>query len=54
MEDSVHQRIRYVLGFLENPAYLREVADFYRKLGREREASAWLREAGSRVADTLK
>jgi tetratricopeptide (TPR) repeat protein len=54
MENSVHERLRYILGFLDNPDHLREVADFYRKLGREREGAAWLREAGSRIADTLK
>lgn len=54
MENSVHERLRYILGFLDNPDHLREIADFYRKLGRDREVTAWLREAGSRIADTLK
>jgi len=53
MSDEVHKRLRYVLGFLENPEYLREVAEFYRSLGRTREADAWTREAALRVAHTL-
>ena len=53
MKNEVHQRLRYILGSLDNPDYLREMADFYRKLGRTRETAAWMREAGSRIADTL-
>jgi len=53
MKDEVHNRLRYVLGFLDNPEFLREVGDFYRKLGRSREAEAWTREAARRIANTL-
>lgn len=53
MEDDVHQRLRHVLGFLDNADDLREVVAFYRKLGRAREATAWSQEVASRVAATL-
>jgi len=53
MGDDVHQRLRHVLGSLDNPEYLKELVAFYRKLGRTREANAWSREVATRVAATL-
>ena len=43
MDDKIHDRLRIVLGQLENPAALREVVDFYGKIGRSQEAEAWNR-----------
>jgi len=41
MDDKVHDRLRIVLGQLDNPEVLIEVVDFYRKIGRPEEAEAW-------------
>lgn len=41
MDDKVHDRLRIVLGQLDNPEVLQEVVDFYRKIGRPEEAEAW-------------
>ena len=43
MDDKVHDRLRIVLGQLDNPAALEEVVDFYRRIGRSQEADAWKR-----------
>lgn len=43
MDDKVHDRLRIVLGQLDNPAALEEVVDFYRRIGRLQEADAWKR-----------
>jgi len=53
MEDDVHQRLRFVLGFLDNPDNLKEVVAFYRKLDRPREATAWSLEIARLLAATL-
>ncbi len=53
MEDEVHQRLRHVLGNLNDADGLKEVAAFYRKLDRTREATAWSREVARLVAATL-
>jgi len=45
MDDEIHERLRLILGELDKPEHLHEVADFYQKLGREREAECWKREA---------
>jgi tetratricopeptide (TPR) repeat protein len=42
MDDKIHQRLRYVLSFLDQPAQLQELVEFYQKIGRPREATAWL------------
>jgi tetratricopeptide (TPR) repeat protein len=44
-----HERLREALASLDDPAKLAEVIDFYRQLGRDREAEAWQRHA-ARVA----
>ncbi len=41
MNDKVHDRLRIVLGQLDNPQVLQEVVDFYRMIGRPEEAEAW-------------
>ncbi len=41
MDDKLHGRLRMVLGQLDNPEALAEVVDFYRRIGRDREADAW-------------
>ena len=41
MELPVHQELRQALADLNRPENLRKMADFYRKIGREREASEW-------------
>jgi hypothetical protein len=41
MNDKVHDRLRIVLGQLDNPEVLQEVVDFYRMIGRPEEAEAW-------------
>jgi tetratricopeptide (TPR) repeat protein len=41
MAEKVHQRLRFVLGFLDRPDLLQEVVDFYQKIARPREAAAW-------------
>lgn len=41
MEEKVHQRLRYALGFLNEPKRAQELVDFYQKIGRPREAAAW-------------
>jgi tetratricopeptide (TPR) repeat protein len=46
MDDKVHDRLRIVLGQLDNPAVLGEVVDFYRNIGRPQEAEAWSRYIG--------
>lgn len=46
MDDKVHDRLRIVLGQLDNPEVLREVVDFYRNIGRPEEAEAWSRYIG--------
>ncbi|MFQ5733774.1 MAG: hypothetical protein ACE5KM_17695 [Planctomycetaceae bacterium] len=43
MEKDVHQRLRRTLTQLQRPERLLEMAEFYRKLGRIREAEAWQR-----------
>ena len=53
MEDDVHQRLRFLLGSLDNPDKLKEVVAFYRKLGRTREATAWSREVARLMAASL-
>ncbi len=53
MEEGVHQRLRYVLGFLDDPDGLKEVIAFYRQLGRPREVTAWSREVARLVAAQL-
>ena len=46
MDDKIHDRLRIVLGQLDNPAVLEEVVDFYRNIGRPQEAEAWSRYIG--------
>ena len=41
MAPEVHDRLRAALRSLENPQQLTEVAQFYRQLGRDREADCW-------------
>lgn len=41
MAEKVHRRLRFVLGFLDRPDLLQEVVDFYQKIARPREATAW-------------
>jgi tetratricopeptide (TPR) repeat protein len=41
MEQDVHQRMRRILAQLQRPEGLLEMGDFYRKLGRTREAESW-------------
>lgn len=41
MDDKIHDRLRIVLGQIDNPEVLQEVVDFYRKIDRPREAGAW-------------
>lgn len=41
VQEDMQIRIRKVLGSLRNPAELEVVADFYEKLGRQREAACW-------------
>jgi hypothetical protein len=41
MDDKIHDRLRVVLGQLQDPGVLTEVVDFYRKIGRPEEAAAW-------------
>jgi tetratricopeptide (TPR) repeat protein len=41
MDEKIHQRLRYALGFLNDPKCARELVDFYQKIGRPREAAAW-------------
>jgi hypothetical protein len=41
MELPVHQELRQALADLQQPENLRKMANFYRKIGREREASEW-------------
>ncbi len=41
MELPVHQELRQALADLQRPENLRKMANFYRKIGREREASEW-------------
>jgi tetratricopeptide (TPR) repeat protein len=41
MEQDVHQRLRRILTQLERPEGLLEMGEFYRKLGRTREAESW-------------
>ena len=41
MGDKIQSRLRMALVKLDNPDALREVADFYRKIGRPREAEEW-------------
>jgi tetratricopeptide (TPR) repeat protein len=41
MDHEVHSRLRKILGDLNNPDNLQEMADFYKALGRPREAACW-------------
>ena len=41
MDEKIHQRLRRVLGNLNDPEQLPEVVDFYQKIDRPREAAAW-------------
>ncbi len=40
-DEKIQSRLRMALVKLDNPEALREVADFYRKIGRPREAAEW-------------
>ena len=53
MANEVHKRLREILADLENPDHLREMVDFYEKLGRPREVEAWSREVARLVAEKL-
>jgi tetratricopeptide (TPR) repeat protein len=41
VDEKVHRRLRETLGHLDDPKQVRQVADFYRKINRPREAGAW-------------
>jgi tetratricopeptide (TPR) repeat protein len=41
MEREFHQKLRKSFGDLHDPDSIREIIDFYRKLGREREVAEW-------------
>ena len=44
MDESVHSKLREHLGQLDRPESLAEVAEFYTKIGRDRESTAWRQE----------
>ncbi|MGE5195303.1 MAG: hypothetical protein ACM3U2_22650 [Deltaproteobacteria bacterium] len=41
MEREFHQKLRKAFGDLDNPDSIREIIEFYRKLGRQREVAEW-------------
>jgi tetratricopeptide (TPR) repeat protein len=41
MSEEVHLKLRDAMGHLDDPRRVAEIVDFYRKIGREREAKAW-------------
>jgi hypothetical protein len=43
MSIESHERVRMALNTLDDPEKLTAVADFYRQLGRNREADCWQR-----------